>query len=207
MTQETTPSVLPIRLIYEASALKERPSIIQFVADDAVREALTTYAGIGGVSEFSAKFEVARSGRYGAKVSGEVHAKVEQICVVSLEPFPAEVHETFTVRFAPEPVKKPVAKKNTRDFEAEIEDHVLQVSFEGEDPPEILRDGKIDLGAMAVEFFVLGLDPYPRKPDVDLAQVASGIKNLEVDAGPAPAEINSPFAALAARQKVTKDGE
>ena len=27
-------------------------------------------------------------------------------------------------------------------------------------------DGKIDLGALAAEFFALGLDPYPRKPGV-----------------------------------------
>ena len=29
---------------------------------------------------------------------------------------------------------------------------------------EPLVDGKIDLGALAIEFLILGLDPYPRKP-------------------------------------------
>ena len=28
-------------------------------------------------------------------------------------------------------------------------------------------DGKIDLGALAAEFFALGLDPYPRKPGAE----------------------------------------
>jgi hypothetical protein len=32
------------------------------------------------------------------------------------------------------------------------------------DDPEPLVDGKIDLGALATEFLILGLDPYPRKP-------------------------------------------
>ena len=35
-----------------------------------------------------------------------------------------------------------------------------------EDEPDPLVDGKIDLGALAAEFFALGLDPYPRKPGV-----------------------------------------
>jgi hypothetical protein len=34
-----------------------------------------------------------------------------------------------------------------------------------EDEPEGLIDGKIDLGALAIEFLVLGINPYPRKSD------------------------------------------
>jgi hypothetical protein len=34
------------------------------------------------------------------------------------------------------------------------------------DPPEVLQHGSIDLGALAVEFLLLGIDPYPRKPGV-----------------------------------------
>ena len=33
-----------------------------------------------------------------------------------------------------------------------------------EDPPEPIVNGAIDLGALAAEFLMLGLDPYPRKP-------------------------------------------
>ena len=33
---------------------------------------------------------------------------------------------------------------------------------------EPLIDGKVDLGALATEFLILGLDPYPRKPGRDL---------------------------------------
>ena len=35
-----------------------------------------------------------------------------------------------------------------------------------DDEPDPIVDGKIDLGALAAEFFALGLDPYPRKPGV-----------------------------------------
>ena len=40
------------------------------------------------------------------------------------------------------------------------------VEVGGEDPPDPIVDGKIDLGALAAEFLALGLDPYPRKPGV-----------------------------------------
>ena len=39
-------------------------------------------------------------------------------------------------------------------------------SIDDEDEPDPIIDGKIDLGALAAEFFALGLDPYPRKPGV-----------------------------------------
>ena len=59
------------------------------------------------------------------------------------------------------------------------------VSLADEDEPDPVIDGKIDLGALAAEFFALGLDPYPRKPDAIFEQSAES----------EPAD--SPFAALA----------
>ena len=40
---------------------------------------------------------------------------------------------------------------------------------EDEEPPEPLADGKVDLGALASEFLLLGIDPYPRKPGAEFA--------------------------------------
>ncbi len=57
-----------------------------------------------------------------------------------------------------------------------------------EDPPDPILDDTIDLGAVAVEFMVLGLDPYPRKPGVHFDDMVIGEKDA-----PAP----SAFAALA----------
>jgi hypothetical protein len=61
--------------------------------------------------------------------------------------------------------------------------------LETDDPPETIRDGIIDLGAVATEFLVLGLDPYPRKP------------GAVFDAPPAGDPAGHPFAALAALKK------
>jgi hypothetical protein len=57
------------------------------------------------------------------------------------------------------------------------------------EPPEELIDGSVDLGAIATEFLILGIDPYPRKPGAVFTQESKG------DAGARP------FAALGALMK------
>jgi hypothetical protein len=57
------------------------------------------------------------------------------------------------------------------------------------EPPEPLIGGIVNLGALATEFLVLGIDPYPRKADVEFAPVTVG------EEGP------KPFAALGALKK------
>ncbi|HEY2758922.1 MAG TPA: DUF177 domain-containing protein, partial [Pseudolabrys sp.] len=44
-----------------------------------------------------------------------------------------------------------------------------QKSTGGKEPPEPLMNGKVDLGALAAEFLILGIDPYPRKAGVQFA--------------------------------------
>jgi hypothetical protein len=42
-------------------------------------------------------------------------------------------------------------------------------AFEAGEPPEALSDGTADIGALAAEFLLLGIDPYPRKPGAEFA--------------------------------------
>jgi hypothetical protein len=62
-------------------------------------------------------------------------------------------------------------------------------SADADEPPEPLIGGAIDLGAIAAEFLMLGIDPYPRKPGAEFAAPAR-----ETDS-------ERPFAALAALKK------
>ena len=146
------------------------------------RAALAALNHLPAIASLTATFTARRSGRGGARVTGEVHAEVTQLCVVSLEPFPATVDEPVDVRFAPEETAETVRRTKERDTEL--------VEVGGEDPPDPIVDGKIDLGALAAEFFALGLDPYPRKPGVafDRPEDAQGGQE-------------SPFAGLAEPKK------
>ena len=51
------------------------------------------------------------------------------------------------------------------------------------------HDGAVDLGAVATEFLLLGIDPYPRKPGAVFERPAAGRPG------------GHPFAALAALKK------
>jgi uncharacterized metal-binding protein YceD (DUF177 family) len=146
-------------------------------ADAQTREAIAKVAAVLAVPRLNAEFELTRQGRDGVRVVGSVSATVEQNCVVTLEPMQSEIEEAIDLVFAPPP-PPPADKAPKAEPKAVGEDF------------EVLRDGVVDLGAVATEFFILGIDPYPRKPG---AVFKAPIPENE------PA--NRPFAALAALKK------
>jgi hypothetical protein len=123
------------------------------VADAGVRAAVARVAGLRDLPRLQASFEVTRRGAGGLHVTGVVSATVEQNCVVTLEPLANEVEETIDLVFVP---RQPPAPK---DGETEPEPRDVKWN-----DPEPLIGGVVDLGALAAEFLILGLDPYPRKP-------------------------------------------
>jgi uncharacterized metal-binding protein YceD (DUF177 family) len=149
---------------------------LDLVADQPVRAAIAKLAGLRDVSSLEAEFDVALRGHGGLRVTGHVRATVGQVCVVSLEPIDNQVDEPIDLVFAP-PAALP-AGAHTGD-EVEVSD----------DEPEPLVDGVIDLGAIATEFLLLGIDPYPRKPGAAFEAPAAGDDSAH------------PFAALAALKK------
>jgi uncharacterized metal-binding protein YceD (DUF177 family) len=138
----------------------------------AVVEGLST---VREILSLSGVFDLQRRGSR-VHVEGRVRAKVGQTCVVTLEPIDSDIDEPVDLMFAP-------THAEMTPSDAEIE-----VSLQG-DPPEPLTGGTVDLGALATEFLVLGIDPYPRKSDVEFAPVTVG------EEGP------KPFAALEALKK------
>jgi uncharacterized metal-binding protein YceD (DUF177 family) len=122
-------------------------------ADAGIRNAVAKIAGLRDLPRLQARFDVTRHGSDGLHVAGQVSATVGQRCVVTLEPLINEVDETIDLVFLPE--RTPSASET--DAEPERRD----VKW---DDPEPLNGGVVDLGALATEFLILGLDPYPRKP-------------------------------------------
>jgi hypothetical protein len=119
-------------------------------ADPHIRAAVAKAAGLRDLTRLEANFDVNRQ-RGGLRVVGRIAAAVGQTCVVTLEPVVNEVAEDVDLLFAP---KTPVADSGgaaTKPDESEYE-------------TEPLIGGVVDLGALATEFLILALDPYPRKP-------------------------------------------
>jgi uncharacterized metal-binding protein YceD (DUF177 family) len=119
------------------------------------RSLLATAAGVNTVLKAEASLDVVPEAGGRVHVSGTVRARVEQTCVVSLEPVENDVEEPIEVTFAPpeQIAATPKSVQKEQGDEAEIPD-----------PPEAIVNGAIDLGKLATEFLVLGIDPYPRKP-------------------------------------------
>ena len=120
-----------------------------------VRAALAAPAGVEAVERLAAHFELTLRGRDGVHVAGRVSATVRQACVVTLEPVVNEIDEAVDVDFASARTGAVKAASDEIDIEAS-----------GPDEPEPLSGNAIDLGVLATEFLILGVDPYPRKPGV-----------------------------------------
>jgi uncharacterized metal-binding protein YceD (DUF177 family) len=142
-------------------------------APESVRAELAALTGLRGLPRLSAVFDLSRRGS-GAHVSGKVSARVVQTCVITLEPIENEIDEDVELVFTPALAE--AGQTRAKDGESD-------------EPPEPLVDGKIDLGAIATEFLLLGIDPYPRKAGAEFSPVTA-------DDGSA-----RPFAALEALKK------
>jgi uncharacterized metal-binding protein YceD (DUF177 family) len=151
----------------------------ELAADENARKAVAKAIGVRALPHLEAGFDVTRHGREGLRVVGQVSARVEQACVVTLEPVENEVQEQVDLTFAPQP-PAPVID------EAEARRRVA-----ADDAPEPLVGGVVDLGVVATEFLLLRIDPYPRK------------SGAVFEASPTVGDGGgSPFAALAALKKV-----
>ena len=128
-------------------------------ADAEVRSAIAAVAGLRELPRLDASFEVTRQGADAVHVVGRISATVGQNCVVSLEPLANEIEEDIDLLFAPPAPSsehKPVDDDNSEKPAGRVRHNL--------DGPEPLIAGTVDLGALAIEFLILGLDPYPRKP-------------------------------------------
>lgn len=107
----------------------------------------------------------------GIKLEGHITADLEQVSVISLEPFRETVSLPVSRYFLP-----PGAA----------------AEHQAEDDADPIEGGWIDLGEVVAETLALDLEPYPRKPGEAFAE------HIEDVSGAGPDE--SPFAALARRK-------
>jgi uncharacterized metal-binding protein YceD (DUF177 family) len=126
---------------------------VELSADSNVRAAIAKTAGLRDLPRLTAVFDVSRDAGDHLRVVGQVSATVGQVCVVTLEPIENDIEEVIDLTFAPASAGP---GKPAPDTQPEIG---------AREPPESLVGGKVDLGAIATEFMLLAIDPYPRKPD------------------------------------------
>ena len=149
------------------------------VANEETRTSIARLACIPALPRLEAEFDVSLHGRNGLHVLGRISATVGQTCSITLEPMTSEVNEDIDLIYLSQPAGA-LASTSGREIE---------VLLEAE--PETLTDGRVDLGVLATEFLMLGIDPYPRKPGAAFDEAAVNDKP------------DSPFAALG---RLKRDG-
>jgi uncharacterized metal-binding protein YceD (DUF177 family) len=138
------PWSVPLRI----DEVPETGLTLALAAEPGVRAKVADLAGVPGIGRLEAEFELTKRADGGLHVSGRVRADVEQTCSITLEPMTASVDEAIRLDFVP---PKPGTDGDDPSAAPDTDD------------VEPLIGGVIDLGALATEFLILGIDPYPRK--------------------------------------------
>jgi hypothetical protein len=147
---------LPWSFSVVVAQIPEDGARVAFEADAAQRAALAAIAGLREVGAAQATFDLTHGGDGTVHGVGRVQARIEQTCVVTLDPVENTIDEPIDVIFAPPSDEPPPRPPAPTDDDADIEDIP--------DLPEPITAGTIDLGRVATDFLFLGIDPYPRKP-------------------------------------------
>ena len=141
-------------------------------AGPAERAALAGRFGLLALERLAARLSLRRDKGDVIRLEGHFLADVVQSCVVSLAPVPAHLEADFETSYSASAV-----------MAAEEDLDPL-----GEDAPEPITAGEIDLGEAVVQQLAVTLDPYPRAPGAALAAATE-------------TEPQSPFAVLSALKK------
>lgn len=146
-------------------------SLERIAAEPAELRALAARMKLPAIHALSAEILATPWRGGGIKLEGHITADLEQVSVISLEPF----RETVSLPLARYFLPAGAAAEGSEDDDA--------------DP---IAGGSIDLGEAVAETLALDLDPYPRKPGEAFAEHPE-------DAEP-PEGSESPFAVLARRK-------
>ncbi|PSJ63911.1 YceD family protein [Pseudaminobacter soli (ex Li et al. 2025)] len=150
----------PVSFDVHVSRMPQKGLPVVIEANEKQRAALAEAHGLEAVERFRAELLVTAWKRNGVKVAGQVEADIVQSCVVTLEPIESHISEEVSGLFLPDD-----SKLGREGFETAGE---ILLSADGPDSPELFSGDTIDVGALAEEFFGLGIDPYPRKAGAEL---------------------------------------
>jgi hypothetical protein len=164
---------------FDVNAVPREGTTVHIEATPSEREAIAKEFDLLALDSLSADLRLVPQLGDSLALDGRLRASVVQRCVISLVPVPQEVDEEIAIDLVPEGSAAASAAGVSED----------------RDPPETFGGVTVDLGAIAMEYFAMGLDPYPRAPGAELPAEA------------VPKAEEGPFAALAALSSATKRGK
>ena len=171
----------------------EAVETLDIVADGPERAALARRFGLDSLDALTASVTLTKFGDgRRVRLSANFFADVVQSCVVTLEPVPSRIEDSFVLVY-------------DEDAGGAAEAEIV-VLLKGQISPEPLPGNVIDVGEAVAEHLALALDPYPRAPGGELP--ALGLAPGGADAGKegddtAGEVSDSPFKELAKLRRKT----
>jgi uncharacterized metal-binding protein YceD (DUF177 family) len=178
----TEPQPLEFSRPVSTAKLSAAPATYRIQANKAERAALARRLGLVSLDRLEAEVQLHRAGG-DCHLSATLSAELVQSCVVSLDPVPAAVEESFTLCFRPgidEDEADRLALENP-------EDEII----------EPLMGEAIDIGEAVAQQLSVAMDSYPRAASVQLAEAGIAFGETADE----PSESRNPFGALAALKK------
>jgi hypothetical protein len=145
-------STFPLQWAFEAAAISDAAGVA-FEASEIDLQGLADYAGVKSVTRFAARLRAVPLGRGRFRISGSFEAWVVQSSIVDLEPVSSGINESFSADYWPE-AEISTAPAGAGSFET--------------DPPEPIVGGRLEVGKLLCELFVLAINPYPRNEGDEL---------------------------------------
>lgn len=172
--------------ISQAALNRRREIAVEAQPSEAERAAIQTQLGLLSLDSLRLSGALRPHGRHGWALAGLVEASLAQECVATLDPAPAEIHESVERLWLP---AEELAALEAAKEETSVDPDELDLDAE---EPELLPE-RLDLGPVVVEALALALDPYPRAPGADFADAIAGPPGV----APMTDEDARPFAGLA----------
>lgn len=149
-------------------------------ATDAQMNELVNRFKIISLSQLNAMVQLSALKEHdGFLVKGHISAKLEQQCIVSLKPVSEDIDEPFELML----VAPDVAEKFDED----------EVYLDPEAPDyDAFEGGKIEIGEIIAQTVSVMMDPYPRRGDAQLEDVANKVVTVNEELEKKP----NPFAVL-----------
>jgi len=162
---------------FDTATLLATGADVEIEANAQERAALADLDDLVGINRLIGRFHIAKHSNGLVNVRGHIEAEVTQICVISLDPFDTTIEAEVDVNFAEEGSTSAHMPSHGASHGPSHEAGEDQER----DPPDLMMNGEIDLGALAAEFLALSLDPYPKKEGARFEEIIS-----ETPAAPSP---------------------
>lgn len=145
--------------------ITDKVKIIELKPTDEELVTLARRVDVFKINALQAKIRAQRnSGNMVIHITGELFAKIEQKCVITLAPVYSDIVENFESWYADtqETISFAKAKRERLSDKEKLEQPILD-EF---DDPEPITNGIIDLGELVTQYLSLGIDPYPKTEEM-----------------------------------------